>query len=94
MSKKRGSVYTGNVGNVGDLFNPKDIPQPAFMVVQEGVFTLDGKVYDFDEEGNWYDLPEEEQEKRRQALKERLWPLPDRRAGKEPSTEYRRGFIG
>ena len=68
MSEERGSIYTGTFG----LLDPEDVPQPDFIVVPEGAFARGGGVYDVDQHGNWCDLPEEEQEKRRDKLKARL----------------------
>jgi len=49
---------------------------PSYMVCHEGAFlrNADGSVtvFAFDAEGNHYDLPEDEQERRKEALRKRL----------------------
>jgi hypothetical protein len=49
---------------------------PSYMVCHEGAFlhNADGSVtvFAFDAEGNHYDLPAEEQERRKEALRKRL----------------------
>jgi hypothetical protein len=49
---------------------------PSCFAVREGLFRVNKKgdvtVQDFDENGNFYDLPAEEQEQRMQQLKDRL----------------------
>lgn len=57
----------------------------SMVINAHGVFVKqdDGtvKVYDFDQEGNWYDIPEEEQQIRRDAFRKQL-------------EEYSQGIIG
>jgi crotonobetainyl-CoA:carnitine CoA-transferase CaiB-like acyl-CoA transferase len=58
------------------LFNAKvPVSSSMIMITPYGVFkTDDGKltVYDYDDDGNWYDIPQAEQDRRVDLWKKRL----------------------
>ena len=46
--------------------------KPSFMLTRFGAFFHNGKVMDFDEDGNYFEIPEVEQQKRHEQLEEFL----------------------